>query len=196
MPCERWCWQRQRAILAPGLESLIGLQDALIATGAALPLLVALRWPAIRRLQIGARVPQQAFSLLRQCPLFAPLPLATIEGLALRAVALEVDAGTNVVTQGEAGDHFYLIADGSVEVLQDGVLLRRQGPGESFGEIALLHDVTRTATVRALEPTHLLALERDLFLLSVTGHSDSHEEGLDVAARFLGNSQMPEQAGI
>jgi hypothetical protein len=184
------------AILAPGLESLVGLRDALIVTGAALPLLVALRWPAIRRLQIGAPVPQQAFSLLRQCPLFAPLPLATVEGLALRAVALEVDAGTDVVTQGEPGDRFYLIADGGVEVLQDGALLRRQGPGESFGEIALLHDVTRTATVRALEPTHLLALDRDLFLLSVTGHSDSHEEGLQVAAGFLGNSQMPEQAGI
>jgi hypothetical protein len=55
--------------------------------------------------------------------------------------------------------------------------------------------VTRTATVRTVEQTHLLALDRDPFLLSVTGHVDSHHAGLEVAGRFLQNSQALEQAG-
>ncbi|HTZ86310.1 MAG TPA: MFS transporter [Solirubrobacteraceae bacterium] len=177
------------AILAPGLESLLGLKGALIATGAALPLLAIARWPAIRRLELGSPVPQRAFALLRQCPLFAPLPLATIEGLARRLVPIELAEGTNVVTQGETGERFYLIDDGEVEVVQSGTLLRRQGPGESFGEIALLHEVARTATVRTITPSHLLALEREPFLLSVTGHTDSHDAGLEVAERFLRHSE-------
>jgi hypothetical protein len=181
------------AILAPALESLIGLQNALLLTGAVLPLLVATRWPAIRRLEIGAPVPHEQFVLLRGCALFAPLPLATMEGLARRLVPVQVPTGTAIVTQGDRGDRFYLIADGSVEVVQDGLLLRRQGPGESFGEIALLHDVTRTATVRACEPTSLYALDRDPFLLSVTGHTDSHHESLEVAARFLAHSEATGQ---
>jgi hypothetical protein len=177
------------AVLAPELESLLGLRGALILTGAALPLLALLRWSAIKQLEIGAPVPQREFALLRHCPLFDPLPLATIEGLARRLAPVTVPAGVDIITQGEAGDRFYLIAQGTVEILQDGLCLRRQGPGESFGEIALLHGVTRTATVRATEPTLVFALDRGPFLLSVTGHPDSHHASMDVAARFLANAE-------
>ncbi len=179
------------AIMAPALVSLLGLTGALIATGATLPVVTAIRWSALRRLEIGAPVPQREFELLRHCPVFAPLPLATTEGLARRLVALEVPAGADVITQGELGDSFYLIADGAVEIIQDGIFRRRQGPGESFGEIALLHDVTRTATVRTLEPTRLLALDRDPFLISVTGHADSHDAAVEVAELFLGSTGEP-----
>ncbi len=173
------------AILAPALVTLLGLQGALIATGAALPLVVLARLAAIRRLESGTPVPQGVFQLLRRCPVFAPLPLATTEGLARRMVPLEVRAGTDIIAQGEEGDRFYLIAEGTVEVIQDGVLRRRQGPGDSFGEIALLHGVRRTATVRAVSDTRLLAIDRDPFLLSVTGHADSHRAAAEVAARHL-----------
>jgi CRP-like cAMP-binding protein len=90
-----------------------------------------------------------------------------------------------VITQGDHGDRFYLIADGAVEVLEDGIFKRLLGAGESFGEVALLHDITRTATVRAVEPTRLVALDREPFLVSVTGHADSHDAAVDVAAPFL-----------
>ncbi len=173
------------AILAPALISLLGLRGALICSGALLPCIAAVRWTALRRMEAGAPVAQREFELMRCCPVFAPLPLATAEGLARRAVHVEVPAGAAVITQGERGDRFYLIDRGAVEVLQDGVLRRRQGPGQSFGEIALLRDVARTATVRALEPTRLIALDRDPFLLAVTGHLDSHDAAEELAGRYL-----------
>lgn len=179
------------AILAPALVSLLGLRGALIVTGAALPTVTAIRWSALRRLEIGAPVPMREFELLRHCPVFAPLPLATVEGLARRLVPVELPAGADAITEGEHGDRFYLIDTGAVEVLQGGVFRRRQGPGESFGEIALLHNVTRTATVRALQPTRLVALDRDPFLISVTGHADSHDAAVEVAERFLGGGDGP-----
>ena len=80
-----------------------------------------------------------------------------------------------MITQGDPGDRFYLIEAGEVEVFEDGVFRRIEGPGESFGEIALLRDVPRTATVRARARTQLLALERDQFIGAVTGHQRSHQ---------------------
>ena len=148
-----------------------------------------LRASAVRRLQSTTPVSEHAFALLRRCPVFAPLPLATAEGLAARLIALQVPAGEEIITQGELGDRFYLIEEGAVEVLQDGTVLRRQGPGDSFGEIALLRDVPRTATVRALVPTRLLALDRDPFLVSVTGHADSRHAADEVSDRFLAASE-------
>jgi CRP-like cAMP-binding protein len=139
-------------------------------------------------------VPAREFAILRACPVFAPLPLATTEGLARRLKSIDVSAGTDVITQGQAGDRFYLIADGEVEIWQDGVLLRRQGPGESFGEIALLRQVPRTATVRASRDTHLLAVDREPFLMSVTGHADTHEAASVVVERFLGG-ELGAEAG-
>jgi CRP-like cAMP-binding protein len=101
------------------------------------------------------------------------------------AGALDVPAGSQVITEGEIGDRFYVIASGGVEVLGDGARIRTQGPGESFGETALLRDVPRTATVRTLESTRLLAIERHRFLQSVTGHADSHDVATEIADRFL-----------
>ncbi len=173
------------AILAPAIDSLVGLKGALMVTGALLPALTLAMWRGLRRLELGAPVPQREFELLRRCPVFEPLPLATSERLARRLVAVEVQAGTEVITQGDAGDRFYLIAEGGVEIFEDGIFRRRQGPGESFGEIALLRDVPRTASVRAVEDTELFALDRDLFLLAVTGHADSTYAAHDVADRFL-----------
>ena len=80
-----------------------------------------------------------------------------------------------MIVQGEQGDRFYLIETGQVEVFEGGEFRRHEGPGESFGEIALLHDVPRTATVRTTEPTRLLELEREQFLVAVTGHRRSSQ---------------------
>jgi CRP-like cAMP-binding protein len=80
-----------------------------------------------------------------------------------------VHPGTDVVVQGETGDRFYVIDAGSFDVLVDGRPVRRLGEGDAFGEIALLHDVPRTATVRALDDGAVWTLDQEEFLATVTG---------------------------
>lgn len=173
------------AVLAPILISLFDVTGALIVTGCLLPAAVILRWSSLRELEMGAPVPHREFELLRACPVFAPLPLATTEGLARRLTPMVVKAGNPIIEQGEEGDRFYLIDSGLVEVFQDEKFRRNQGPGDSFGEIALLRASPRTATVRAVEDTHLFALDREPFLMSVTGFADSNDAANDVSDRFL-----------
>ena len=84
---------------------------------------------------------------------------------------MSVAASQVVVSRGEVGNHFYAIAAGAAEVeLEDGTT-RALGPGDFFGEIALLRDVPRTATVRAVEPLRIYAVEREDFIAAVTGHA-------------------------
>lgn len=170
------------AIVAPVLVALFGIRGALLALGAVLPLLALLRWRALRAFDIGAAVSERNFSLLRGTPIFAPLPVDTLEGVCRSLVELDANAGQEVITQGDHGDRFYLIDSGEVEVIEDGVLKRSQTEGEGFGEIALLRDVPRTATVRTTRKTRLLALDRDRFIETVTGHARSHQSAKAVAA--------------
>ncbi|MGB7684419.1 MAG: MFS transporter [Solirubrobacterales bacterium] len=157
------------------LVELLHVQGALIALGALLPVFVALWWSRLRAYEVGAPVAEDHYKLLRGNSIFAPLPLATLERLSHDLVPLEVPAGEDVIVEGETGDRFFLIEGGQVEVFEGGVFRRNEGPGESFGEIALLHNVPRTATVRTTVDTRLLALGSDQFLLAVTGHRRSHQ---------------------
>ena len=97
-----------------------------------------------------------------------------------------MQAGTPVIVQGEAGERFYVISDGEATVSVDGVQRARLGPGDSFGEIALLRDVPRTATVTAASELSLLGLERDDFIAAVTGHAPSSEAAGAVVSSRLG----------
>jgi CRP-like cAMP-binding protein len=103
-------------------------------------------------------------------PLFAPLPVASVENLSLRLNPVTLAAGDEIVRQGDAGERFFIVDRGSVEVLVDGEHVREEGPGGFFGEIALLRAVPRTATVRAIGETELLALDSDEFIAGVTGN--------------------------
>jgi CRP-like cAMP-binding protein len=118
-------------------------------------------------------VPERQFALLRSLALFAPLSLATVENLAARLIPVAVESGQQVIRQGDHGDRFYVVAEGHVTVECDGELARVEGPGEFFGEIALLRDTPRTATVYATAPGLLYALERDTFVSSVTNNPRS-----------------------
>jgi len=174
------------SIVAPALVALLGIEGALIAFGAILPLYALLRWSRLRSFEIGSPVDEEHFRLLRANPIFAPLPVDRLERISRDLAPVSAVTGEEIITQGEVGDRFYLIERGEVEVIENGSFRRRESPGESFGEIALLHDVTRTASVRATTETTLLALEREQFLNAVTGHRRSHEAATSVAGERWG----------
>jgi MFS family permease len=172
------------ALAAPVLVSLLGERGALAVTGGLLPVLTVLSWQSLEALDVPA-APGRELELLRANPIFAPLPPATAEELARRLLPVRLAAGAVVFGQGESGDRFYLVAEGDVEVA--GSIL---GPGESFGEIALLRDVPRTATVTARSDVLLYALERDDFIAAVTGHAPSAAVANAVVMARLGVPRM------
>jgi MFS family permease len=172
-------------ILAPALVAWLGTRMAFLATGTLLPVLVAVTWPALRRLDRETIVPERELALLRSIPIFSPLDIPTVDHLAQQLSARIVLPGTAVITQGEAGDRFYIVDQGRVEVTADGRHVADLGSGDYFGEIALLRDVPRTATVTATQETRLLSLERDHFLAAVTGFAWSHLEVDRVAVERL-----------
>jgi CRP-like cAMP-binding protein len=147
--------------------------------------LAALLWRRLTVIDARAIVPVERIELLRANPIFAALPEPTIEHLAVKLIPRSVEAGETIIREGDAGDLFYIVEDGRCEVWVDGERVREAWPGEAFGEIALLRDVPRTATVTALEDTKLLALERDDFIGAVTGHAPSREAADNVIGARL-----------
>jgi MFS family permease len=160
------------SLLVPILVAATDLVVATLICAALLPVAIGLGWSRLTALDARTVVPTRAIALLRQASLFATLPAPPLEAVARRAVWLTMPPGTEIITQGDHGDRFYVMASGRVKVEQDRFLLREMDKvGDGFGEIALLYDVRRTATVTALEETELLAVDRDTFLDAVTGHS-------------------------
>jgi CRP-like cAMP-binding protein len=129
--------------------------------------------------------PTREIQLLHSIPIFKPLPAPALDQLASSLVPVTATAGTEVIRKGDHGDRFYILTSGEVEVVSEGQDASTLGPGDYFGEIALLRDVPRTATVRAKTDLQLYALERDEFLSAVTGHPASAEAADAVVASRL-----------
>jgi MFS family permease len=161
------------AVAASLLVNWLGPSGALLAAGGLEVVLAVISWPWIRTVDAAAVVPERQMRLLRSVAFFRPLQLTTIEDLAGRLENVNAPAGADIVLQGEAGDRFYIVETGRLETLIDGEPIRALGPGDAFGEIALLRDVPRTATVRASTDATLASLTREDFLSAVTGHTDS-----------------------
>lgn len=179
------------AVAVPGLIALIGLRGALIVTGVILPLFALVTRASLHSIDDEALAPRAEIELLRAIPMFSPLPPAAMERLAFRLEALRVPAGGEVIRQGEPGDRFYVVREGSVDVEADGQPIGTFGPGYFFGEIALLHDVPRTATVRAVSDADLVALDREAFVGAVTGHAASSTAAEEVVgARLAGLGRL------
>lgn len=158
------------AVLTPVLLSSLGTRTALVAIGAFLPAVALLAWPRLVVIDREVHVPERRLELLRGIPMFAGLPPTTLEELAHALRAVHVPAGADAVREGEPGRDYFVIDRGEAEVLlAEGV--RPLGPGDAFGEIALLRDVPRTASVRAVTDLELFALDREPFLSAVTGHA-------------------------
>jgi MFS family permease len=175
------------SIAVPAIMALAGASATLIIVGLLLPFVVLVSWRSLRLADAAAVVHVRELELLRADPLFEPLAPPTIERLSGNLVPLAAAAGAWIIREGEVGDRFYVVDDGEVEVTVGSDVVRRQGPGSSFGEIALLRNVVRTASVRAASDVRLLALERDVFLAAVTGHARSRTAADAVVAERLGS---------
>ena len=180
------------SLLTPLLVGLAGGRAAVIGVGAVLPLALLIAAPRLVAIDRRATVPVVELSLLRSLPLFAPLGPPQLESLARELEPVRAAAGEPVVREGEGGDRFYVVADGELGVSAEGRPLRSLRRGDSFGEIALLHDLPRTATVTATTDARLFALARAPFLAAVTAHPDVTE----AAERIVGERLAAEQATI
>jgi MFS family permease len=161
------------SITAPLLVEAFGVRWALALTGVLLPALTLASWPLLGRIDAAAQVPEHELALLRALPMFAPLDAPTLEYLAGRMSRRQVNAGETVCRKGDRGDAFYVVGAGQVEVTADSGPPRSLGEGEFFGEIALLRDVPRTATVVAKTDAELYELAGEDFVAAVTGNADA-----------------------
>ena len=177
------------SVAVPILAAVGGVPVALMAAALVLPAAVALAWHDLTRIDRMVLVPVRAIALLGADDVFAPLPAPQLETVARRARWLAVDAGTTIIQQGDVGDEYYILESGRVRISQAGRTLQEvEAYGTGFGEIALLHDVLRTATVAADAPCVLLVLGRADFLEAVTGHEQAHSTVHRVASERRGTT--------
>lgn len=164
------------SFLAPALISIGGASLAFIGVAAILPLAALVAGRRFLAIDQHARVPVVEIALLRSLPLFALLPPPTIESLARALEQLSVKAGTDVIVQGDSGETFYAIADGTVDVVRDGSRVAGLSRGDGFGELALLHNRPRNATVTARSDCLLYTLSADVFVPALTGNARPIDE--------------------
>ncbi len=161
------------SIAAPVLVALVGPRGAFVAAGAILPVMGLLGWGRLRALEAQGVVPGPELEVLVRIPMFEPLAQPILERLSWNLQPTRARAGDHVITEGESGTRLYIIEEGTASVFSGGMPVADLGPGDYFGEIALLRNVPRTASVVADGDLSLLALERDEFLAAVTGSRPS-----------------------
>jgi len=177
------------SVAAPVAVAAFGPRGAFLVAGVALPITGLLAWFWIRRLDARALQPGPGYALLAALPAFAALPQRALEQLSWRTREVRVPAGQVVIREGDDGDLFYVVLQGSLRVTQGGRELRTLGTGAGFGEIALLRDTPRTATVTAITDVDLGAVDRDDFLLAVTGLPAARSSAEDVVDRYLADDE-------
>ena len=173
------------SIAVPAFIGLTGPREALLLLGLWMPIVVVVGWRALGSVEAAAVVHVRELEILRATPIFAPLPPPALERLSANLVRRVVEPGDWIIRQGELGDRYYIIDEGEADVLIDGAVVRTQGPGDGFGEIALLRDVPRTASIRARSSMAVWALDRDVFLAAVSHHPLSSRSAADLVSERL-----------
>jgi len=171
------------SLAAPVVVDALGVHAALVVVGLILPLLTVATYRRLSEIDRTA-APSQELGLIDNIPMFAPLSLAAKESLAASLAPVSVEPGERVIQVGEIGDKFYVVVEGELDIAAGNVQATAAG-GDYFGEIALLRDVPRTATVTARTKALLYALPRNAFLATVTSHSAAYAAGQDVAEMRL-----------
>jgi MFS family permease len=157
------------SLLGLGLVTVFGLRLALVVGGFILPVIALVIYWRIGHIKRITVVDEELVQLLRKVPAFGELPLTGVERLAAGLVPFSASSGTAIMTQGEPGDRFIVLATGEVEVFVDGRALHRLGPGAGVGEIALLRRTPRTATVKAITDVTGYSVDAGTFLAAVAG---------------------------
>lgn len=183
------------AIGSLGASSLIeafGVRPTLVVVGAFAPAVMLALWIPLSSIDREVRAPDAGMlTFVRRMPIFAPLPPPAIEFIVANLIAMEVPAGEVVIREGDVGDRVFMIVDGEAEVTRGGAHVVDLTEGEHVGEVALLRDVPRTATVSAKTPLKLLALDRAPFLEAVTGHPLSHARARAIVEERLPGERDP-----
>jgi hypothetical protein len=175
-------------LATPLIVELLGIRPALVGIGLLAPLAVAASWPALRRLDGRMRVSDADIEVLRGVSMLGALPVATIQQLGGGLEHAAIAPSATVFRQGDPGEAFYIVESGRAEVVLEGRVVATLARGDCFGEIALLHDRPRTATVRAAADGELRAgvLRRGPFLTAVTGYPAAASAGEALVASRLG----------
>jgi MFS family permease len=174
------------SISAPAVVSAIGPRPALVVVGAILPVLTLVTWRGLLDIDRSVGAPAEELEVIEGVPMFAPLSIAAKEHLAATLTPLSIAAGEVVIRAGDVGDRFYIVRHGDLEVVAPGVHATA-GDGDYFGEIALIRDVPRTATITALADSRLYAMDRNDFLAAVTSHSGVRAAGEVVVEQRTGS---------
>ena len=171
------------SLVVPALVATVGARWAPAVVGAvvAASALAAVR--SVAPVEAGLADQLDRLQVLRSTALLSLLPAPALELLARHAQRRTLSAGTTVIAEGDVGDSFYVVESGTMTVSREGDTLRTMGPGSGFGEIALLLDRPRTATVVAQEQVTVLEVGRMVFLTAVTGHAASRQQIREMADR-------------
>jgi CRP-like cAMP-binding protein len=176
------------SVAAPALVSALGPRTAFVLVGAILPLLTLVSYPRLVEIDKEA-VPSVELELIDRVPMFAPLSMAAKERVATDLEPVDVPAGELVIRAGDEGDRFYIVGKGELDI-EAGGRHSSAHAGDYFGEIALLRNVPRTATVKAKVDSRLFALQRNDFLEALTGHQAARTAGEAVADARLAASRL------
>ena len=173
------------AIAASLVIELSGVRPALVVVGLLCPVFAVASWQRLRRMDRSIDVRDRDIAMLQAVGMLNTLPLPAMERLARVLEPVVVPAGHVVFNQGDVGDRYFVIESGEADVIGDGHVVAALGPGEGFGEIALLRRTRRTATVRARSELRLQALRSDHFLPVVLGFTPSAREAGTVVDSML-----------
>ena len=166
---------------------------AVAATGVFLALTAGAGWVAGRK-EHTLELPAGVLQLLRSNALFAWLPPLGLERLASLVVPLELRGGDLLLREGAPGDCAYLLAEGELVADTGGIEIGRIHPGDVAGEIALLHEARRMASVRAVNDSRLLRIDRDEFLTAATGSLSARDAADQLIDRRLAAAKTAEEA--
>lgn len=181
------------AIIAPLLIASVGVPAALGIVGGSAGMVTLLAWPQLRHADALSSEDAAKLDVIRATPQVASLPARALEQLARASTRLAVPAGSEIIRQRDRGDRFYMIGAGLADVTVDGRHVATLGRGGSFGEIALLHDVPRSATVTAREDLDLVVIDRAEFLGALLDDPETVGRLGGVASTRLGTPPVEER---